>query len=529
MTVTSPEAEQLRTAAPHRTSSSQRPSPAPSGAPGRMADGPVGWTSFEHARHLLQDADNDWVTAKDMYGGSGGSPDRMRRLFHSRKVLIDSMLLRLRARYPHLRIRSVGSNNLTSDYDITVSGAGAAAAVALFHAEFRAEWGKESATVFDVNLYVKDFMPERGNFAFPYVPGTERLRWQETELLVGGGREALRPRRWTPRADGGWEGVGARTLSSEAPDPHGIVAPGGAAAREVAEADQDVAALSKLRKYLTAEQWQAYVERLSGLLPAPAAAVARARHDTADAVHCRAVRELAGRLRTETGQVRPATHDEAYIEELEHSSPDTVIRARNLIYAEHAARLGEAQQQFAEHPSDDLALRIRRDTSYSLWYAMEAYHSQGAVLDVVGKQAGSAVSVTGAHYLQSFNEQLGDLLKDLRHYTDAGEAFYRSAKYLQRMTAAARRVLETSGSGLADADLALLTQLEEIGSADGTLLALRGGKEEYDPTSAADRSDIAAGVYGRTLAVDDQEGLRRCVLELAARVNAALRGAQQGG
>ncbi|MFD7029279.1 hypothetical protein ACFWAR_14715 [Streptomyces sp. NPDC059917] len=526
MTQTSPEVERRRTAAPHRTSSTRPPNSAPSGPPGLMAQGPVGGTSFERARRLLEDADNDWVTAKDMYGGSGGSADRMREIFFYRKVLIDSMLLRLRARYPHLRIRSVGSNNPTSDYDITVSGAGAAAAVALFNAEFRAEWGKESATVFDVNLYVKDFMPERGNFAFPYVPGTEGLRWQETELLVGGGREALRPRRWTPRADGGWEGVGARALGAEAPDPQGIVEPAGARAREVAEADQDVAALSKLRKYLTADQWQAYVERLTGLLPAPAAQVARARHDTADAVHRRAVHELAERLRAETGRVRPATHDEAYIEELEHSSPDAVIRARNLIYTEHAARLGEAQQQFADHPSDDLALRIRRDTSYALWHAMEAYHSQGAVLDVVGKQAGSAVGVTGAHYLQSFNEQLGDLLKDLRHYTDAGEAFYRSAKYLQRMTAAARRVLESSGAGLADADLALLTQLEEIGSADGTLLALRGGKEEYETASAADRSDIAAGVYGRTLAVDDHEGLRRRVLELAARVNAALRGAR---
>ncbi|MFE3553449.1 hypothetical protein ACFXKW_00995 [Streptomyces sp. NPDC059193] len=528
MTETSPEAARLRTAAPHRTSSTPLPSPASSGPPGRMVQGPVGRTSFERARRLLEDAGNDWVTAKEMYGGSGGSADRMREVFFYRKLLIDSMLLRLRARYPHLRIRSVGSNNPTSDYDITVSGAGAAAAVALFNAEFRAEWGKESATVFDVNLYVKDFMPERGNFAFPYVPGTEGLRWQETELLVGGGRERLRPRHWTPRTDGGWEGVGARTLSAEAPDPQGIVEPGGAMAREMAEADQDVAALSKLRKYLTAEQWRAYVERLTGLLPAPAAEVARVRHATADAVHRRAVRELAGRLRTETGQVRPATHDEAYIEDLEHSSPDVVIRARNLIYSELAGRLGEAQQQFAADPSDDLALRIRRDTSYSLWHAMEAYHSQGAVLDVVGKQAGSAVSVSGAHYLQSFNEQLGDLLKDLRHYTDAGEAFYRSAKYLQRMTAAARRVLETSGAGLAEGDLSLLAKLEEISSADGTLLALRGGKGEYETTSAADRSDIAAGVYRDALAIDDHEGLLRCVLELSARVNAALRGAQQG-
>ncbi|MCY0924432.1 hypothetical protein OS965_41200 [Streptomyces sp. H27-G5] len=214
---------------------------------------------------------------------------------------------------------------------------------------------------------------------------------------------------------------------------------------------------------------------------------------------------------------------EDYLQDMEHSHPDDVVRARNLIYASHTARLGRAQQHHDTRADDDLALQIRRDTSYSLWHAMEAYHSQGAVLDVVGKQAKSQVTVTTAHYLQSFNEQLGDLLKDLWHYGDPGESFYRSAKYLQRMTAAARQALQSSNATLRDEDLALLTQLEEISSPEGTLLGIRGGKPKYESATAADKSEIATGIYHENLNITDQAALRRAALELSARVNAAVR------
>ncbi|MEU7166204.1 hypothetical protein AB0A70_16380 [Streptomyces morookaense] len=480
-------------------------------------------TPFEQARRLLEAADNDWSAAKERYAGAGQSPDRMWSLFHYRKVCIDAKLLELRSRHPQLRIRSVGSANPTSDYDITVSGPGAAQAVAEFNEGFRREWGKESATVFDVNLYVKDFMPERGNFAFPYAPGTPGLRWTDAELLTPLNGDPRRARSWKQRDGGTWEPDGARRLDPERPDS-GIVEPRDPLARAVAEADQDIAALSKLRKYMDGAEWHAYVEQLGNLVPQSAREETLRRHRTAEAVHHRATAELAGRLRTETAHARPGSTDEAYIEELEHSRPDAVVRARNLIYAEHAAQLRTAQERHDAAPSDALALDIRRRTSYALWHAMEAYHSQGAVLDVVGKQAKSDVTVTGAHYLQSFNEQLGDLLKDLKHYGDAGEAFYRSAKYLQRMVAAAHRALAATGAALDDEQLALLTQLEEISSADGTLLAIRGSREDYAPASAEDKSGIATDIYGRTLGITDKASLRRAVLELGARVNAVVRG-----
>ncbi|MFZ3492045.1 hypothetical protein ACODT5_02185 [Streptomyces sp. 5.8] len=493
--------------------------------PGQMAPGlaeeQLAGTSFERARRLLEDAKNDWVEAKKLYGSSA----EMLSVAQWRKVLIDARLLELRRRYPGLRIRSVGSANPTSDYDITVSGPGDADAVAEFNASFRREWGKESATVFDVNLYVKDFLPERGNFAFPYAPGAPGLRWSETELLPPLAGDPRQVRSWERTADGWEPAPGGRRLSPETPDS-GLVRPIDKKALGIAEADQDVAALTKLRKYLPDADWQPYVDQVLAHLPATARAGVQDRHAAADHTHRQATTELADRLRADTHEVRPATTAAALIEELEHSRPDAVVKARNLLYAKYAAELRTLQARHDADPTDDgLALAIRSQTSYSLWHAMEAYHSEGAVLDVVGKQAKTEVTVTSAHYLQSFNEQFGDLLKDLTHYADSGEAFYRSAKYLQRMTAAARQALERSGAALPDAELALLTQLEEISSADGSLLGIRGGREEYAPATARDKSDIATSIYSHTLAITDKASLRRAVLDLGARINAAVRGA----
>ena len=52
-----------------------------------------------------------------------------------------------------LRRKAFGSTNLTSDYDISVEGPGAERVVAKFNERFRAQYGFESAYVFDTNIY----------------------------------------------------------------------------------------------------------------------------------------------------------------------------------------------------------------------------------------------------------------------------------------------------------------------------------------------------------------------------------------
>jgi len=84
--------------------------------------------------------------------------------------------------------------------------------------------------------------------------------------------------------------------------------------------------------------------------------------------------------------------------------------------------------------------------------------------------------------LQSFNEQMGDFLKDLKHYSSEpfpGQGFYRSSKYLARLFDALI-LLETK---MADRKLKLTTGLTDLPGLkkriEGGMLASRGGKLEF--------------------------------------------------
>lgn len=67
--------------------------------------------------------------------------------------------------------RSVGSTNLTSDMDVTVSGPDTARFVARFNAQFRAEFGgAESGDVFDTQVYGASFVdPGRAGAAYAQI------------------------------------------------------------------------------------------------------------------------------------------------------------------------------------------------------------------------------------------------------------------------------------------------------------------------------------------------------------------------
>ena len=66
--------------------------------------------------------------------------------------------------------RSVGSTNLTSDLDVTVSGPDTARFVAEFNRRFRAEFGAESGDVFDTQVYGASFVGPGRATSHAYVP-----------------------------------------------------------------------------------------------------------------------------------------------------------------------------------------------------------------------------------------------------------------------------------------------------------------------------------------------------------------------
>lgn len=88
-------------------------------------------------------------------------------------------------------VESVGSTTLYSDYDLTVSGPKSAEIVDLFNAEFRKIFGKESATVFDTNVYGAAFVEkiQVGNFTlfgngFKYVADANDVQNQREWALL---------------------------------------------------------------------------------------------------------------------------------------------------------------------------------------------------------------------------------------------------------------------------------------------------------------------------------------------------------
>ena len=87
----------------------------------------------------------------------------LKTAFNFRKIYVDQLLMSLRATWAGLIWKSVGSMSLTSDYDITLTvpgdALGAIRAVKMFNARVAADFGQQPGTIFDTNLYVRDFAP----------------------------------------------------------------------------------------------------------------------------------------------------------------------------------------------------------------------------------------------------------------------------------------------------------------------------------------------------------------------------------
>ena len=87
----------------------------------------------------------------------------LKAAFNFRKIYVDQLLLSLRSTWASLIWKSVGSMSLTSDYDITLTvpgdTLGAIRAVKAFNARIAADFGQQPGTIFDTNLYVRDFAP----------------------------------------------------------------------------------------------------------------------------------------------------------------------------------------------------------------------------------------------------------------------------------------------------------------------------------------------------------------------------------
>jgi len=330
---------------------------------------------------------------------------------------------------------SVGSDTVTSDVDVASGGSNSERGVVVFNELFRNRTGTpyDPGTVFDLNLYALDFMH-----------GAPTVDEAAKTLTPGAAEHALGGEDAAARAD-----------------------------------DQEIWSLVHQRRYMTGPQWAAYVTSTTEGITDTAARrrklemfrTANERFQVFDERVQMTMADMEADFDAATERlIGSGTGDHFHHEALR-------LRASNRLYEQSVLEVKELRLQMAllkAQLADDaapkagladryaaLAKQIASKISEGLTYANEVYSTEGSTLHVVigmqtaakktaalrdAKKLGATESINAVlpkeFYKQSFNEQIGDSLKDLLHYAEQPPyAAYRAAKYIDRMCIAGAQLV----------------------------------------------------------------------------------------
>ena len=466
-----------------------------------------------------------WDKVKEQFSSDQKT---MWQLFDFRQWYVDSLISVLRDTYPGLIAKSVGSADPTSDYDITISTPGSGndvEAIKWFNTQVRKEFGVEPGTVFDTNLYAKDYLKVEEN-----IDDTAKAE-QKSD------RDLDQPNR-------GFSKIGSLS--------------------------QDVAALVKQRRYMKQVEWDNYVNQVVNSITDPQQQkLIRHQYEEADSIYQVAAYELLGEVKQEMSdpekqkiekQTKLGEDEEKVIsnlpdgeykktirqqllgaEELQaitHDNSDLVLKKSNELYLERMTRIRTMQQTIRKlgtgEPTKVEALKaqIQQILGEACFYAAEAYHSEGAVKHIVAGVQGAknpdqkAVimnSLKPEHFLQSFNEQLGDFLKDLSHYANAhdGKIFYRSSKYLYRLFLAVAELRQYKFKDFPSLQIESKTAHEIAKDIDSQLVAIRKGNKKFD--SEDEKNQAAVDTMKQILGVQTASDLKVKILTMAQEFNVKVR------
>ena len=92
------------------------------------------------ARRLMEQFKGDWAAARKAYTKGEISESQMRRMVEMRRWVVDTLAQEILGELKG-EVEAFGSENLTSDYDISFVGPMAQVAVILFNARFNSRWG----------------------------------------------------------------------------------------------------------------------------------------------------------------------------------------------------------------------------------------------------------------------------------------------------------------------------------------------------------------------------------------------------
>ncbi len=506
----------------------------------------------------MQDQGYSWKKVKTAYLNS---PQVMWEMIQFRKTTVDGLIKDLNGKYRGVLVaKSVGSNNLTSDYDITLSSTDGSGqeidAISDFNAAIKRKLRVPPGVCFDTNLYAKDFLKVKDNI-----------------------------------------------LDGERDDREAI-----AAIKEFLEedrSDQDVAALTKQRQYMGAEGWDDYKDGILKALPAgPARDASRAQLEEAETLYitkCVAkttplVPQLekfktdpklgreAKRLLDQWAKFMAATVPPAGLERLcdeigefahEHAEAE-MLEVNNDVYMEKMRAVRDVQKQhqgleavlknaelgagdfsaampfltdqdqlqlgllmsegksaeaktYLAQKVDALKARAKKEVGEANFFASEAYLSEGPLQHIVnGKQSNNPevfASLKPEHFLGSINEQFGDFMKDVGHFKgNDNEGFCQTSKYLERLLDGI--TLLRKKEGFADLDLKSMSieRADAISArVKAELLPIRGSAGKYAQMTDEERFGEAGVLAQQIYGVSSMSALTAMLRGLVTEVNAEVR------
>ena len=444
-----------------------------------------------------------WEAVKKHYHAlAETSPDEakafMAQMWWYRRMTVDAVMAKMQKDYGCIW-GSVGSDNPESDYDLTVRTHGKKAG-----GSGKSEIVWDYQIVQEVNgLLGKDFGGAPPGILF------------DTNLYA----EAAAP---------------PQELSEDQKKDPTIQAMGA-----MKEQGQDVGALMKLRRYMDWDQYEDYkAKMLDGVADKADRALVERQFAEANSLYFVARAEQlkqaaaqdpdkeAGKAAiaeieliplTPAGQKRLLQLADA----LEHDGAKSMA-ANNAIYVEKVAEARKLEAQYTAEPDPKkkaaLLARLKTYQADATFFAAEAYHSEGPLQHVVKAGQSSKLEIEGDgktytasekaaaiekrkqeklaalspnQMLQSFNENLGDLLKDLRHYASEpfpGLGFYRSSKYIERLCDAfgiiAPKLPEASQRGFKALTIAGKSPAA-VQTAVAGLVDIRGEKKGFPPGDGA--------------------------------------------
>ena len=465
----------------------------------------------------------------------------MARLVAFRKSTVNGIISALDQQWQgRLVAKAVGSDNLTSDYDITFTtkndDGSEIDAVVSFNDEIKSMFGVPPGVCFDTNLYVKDFLSVKDKS----ILGTESA----------------------PR-----EGAAAMAAIT--------------ALQSMNMSDQDVGALTKQRQYMDTEQWDAYrnqvLVQLAGIDDEARRAVAvkeaTLQFEEAENTYLLKAAEKVERLFAQIKDAPPSHELDEMLKlkalwakdagtEKAHALVDKILKegaehfevatmeANNELYMQKmfAARdIQKEQKKWAaalakappNHPSrevaqakiDALLVQAKKEITDANFFAAEAYLSEGPLQHIVGGVQGGdkkgLADLKPEHLLGSINEQFGDFMKDCGHYAkDEGEAFCQTSKYIERMLAGIVLLNAKEGVGPLVLTTLAVERIDPLATAISTqLLPIRGAKAPWAEASDEERFAAAGAAAKVIYGVSDMAGLKKLATALSVEVNGLVRAA----